>query len=171
MCTMFIAETNDNYLFEMANMRGKYVKVPHRLDFSFYFFTKDTVESKELVHGLRVKPVFNPEKISPSQVGVLKLHSDWEYIPGENDINVNSKHVKKMKEFFKTYKVLFAAVWEKVLDETRLTAFLQGFISLKELFKDFDFYEDYKEEIDEINDLEEFETFVKDNNLFNLWDK
>lgn len=38
-----------NYLFEMANMGGKYVKNPGKLDFSFYFSTEDAVESKELV--------------------------------------------------------------------------------------------------------------------------
>lgn len=159
-----------NYLFEMANMRGKYVKNPGRLDFSFYFSTKDAVEGKELVHGLRVKPVFNPEKISPSNVGTLKLHSDWEYIPGSEDTNVKGKKVREMKEFFRTYKVLFAAVWEKVLDESRLSAYLQGFLTLQELFKDFDFYEEYKDEINNIETLEEFENFVRRNRLFNLWE-
>lgn len=160
-----------NYLFEMANLRGKYVKIPNRLDFSFYFSTKDAVESKELVHGLRVKPVFNPEKISPSNVGVLKLHSDWEYIPGNEDKNISGRKVKEMKEFFKTYKILFAAVWEKELDETRLATYLQGYITLEELIKDFEFYDDYKEELKDIHDLEALEEFVKTHNLFNLWDK
>ena len=63
-------------LFEMSNMRGRYVKNPHKLNFSFYFSSKDAVEGKDLVHGLRVKPVFNPEKISVSKVGTLKLHGD-----------------------------------------------------------------------------------------------
>ena len=35
-------------LFEMANIRGKYVKVPGKLDFSFYFSPKDAVEEKDI---------------------------------------------------------------------------------------------------------------------------
>ena len=77
-----------NYLFEMSNIRGKYVKVPHKLDFSFYFSPKNAVANTDIAHGLRVKPVFNPEKMSINKAGTLKLHSDWKYIPGEDDTKV-----------------------------------------------------------------------------------
>lgn len=41
---LMIKETyNNDYLFEMANVRGKNVRVPHKLDFSFTFTTKDSV--------------------------------------------------------------------------------------------------------------------------------
>ena len=159
-----------NYLFEMSNIRGKYVKVPHKLDFSFYFSPKNVVADKDAVHGLRVKPVFNPEKMSISKAGTLKLHSDWKYIPGEDDTDVSSKQIKEMCNFFKTYKTLFAAVWEEVLPQDALYDYLRGTITFKELLTEFDFYANYKEELADVNSIEELTDFVRINNLFNLWE-
>ena len=158
-------------LFEMANIRGKTVKVPGKLDFSFFFSTKDAVESKDLVHGLRVKPVFNPEKISIHDVGTLKLHGDWEYIPGKNDKSVDAKSIRKMKNFFKTYKILFAAVWENQLPHDAVEDYIRGHITFSDMLKEFYFYDDYKEEIDTIETLDELNFFVVKNNLFNTWEK
>ena len=160
-----------NYLFEMANMRGKYVKNPGKLDFSFYFSTKDAVESKELVHGLRVKPVFNPERINTEDEGTLKLFGDWEYKPGRNDKSVSTKQIKEMKDFFATYKILFAAVWEKVLQQDVVQDYFKGNLTLNEVIEEFDFYNNYKEELDMITDLDELQEFVEKNNLFNTWNK
>lgn len=166
---LYIEESKD-ILFEMSNMRGKYVKNPHRLNFSFYFSTKDAVESKDLVHGLRVKPVFNPEKIISSKVGTLKLHSDWEYIPGNDDKDVSSKDINAMKDFFKTYKVLFAAVWEKVLEPDALYDYFRGIMDFNDIKQELDFYNEYKEDLDKIDTLTEFTEFVKQHHLFNLWE-
>ena len=93
-------ESNMELLFEMANIRGKSVKIPHRLNFSFYFSPKDAVESKDICHGLRVKPLFDPEKMSIDKAGTLKLHGDWKYIPGSDDKNIGTKAIKEMKNFF-----------------------------------------------------------------------
>lgn len=157
-------------LFEMANIRGKTVKVPCKLDFSFFFSTKDAVESKDLVHGLRVNPVFNPEKISIHDTGTLKLHGDWKYIPGPNDKDVDSRKVNRMKEFFKTYKILFAAVWEKVLPHDAVEDYIRGHIDFNEMIKEFYFYDEYKEDIDNIETLDELYDFVRENKIFNMWE-
>ena len=169
---LMIKENYDNdYLFEMANVRGKNVRVPHKLDFSFTFTTKDSAESKDINHGFRVKPVFNPEKVDYQDVGTLKMFGDWSYTPGKNDTNIKAKQIREMKAFFKEYKILFAAVWEKVLQQDAVQEYFRGIISLQELIQEFDFYNDYKEEMDEITTLNELYFFVKENNLFNTWDK
>lgn len=160
----------EEVLFEMANVRGKTVKVPGKLEFSFFFSTKDAVESKDIVHGLRVKPVFNPERISISEVGTLKLHGDWKYIPGKNDKNVGAKQIKEMKNFFKMYKILFASVWEKQLPHDALEDYIRGYIDFQNMIKEFYFYEDYKHEMDNLETIQDLEKFVSENNLFNTWE-
>lgn len=157
-------------LFEMANIRGKYVKVPGKLDFSFYFSPKDAVEGKDIVHGLRVKPLFNLEKMSINKAGTLKLHGDWNYIPGEDDKNVKEKDVKEMKAFFRTYKVLFAAVWEKMLPPDALYDYFRGTITFDKLLSEFEFYSDFEKDIKKINNLIELSNFIRNYNLFNLWE-
>lgn len=166
-----IFEKCDNFLFEMANIRGKTVKCPKRLDFSFFFSTKDAVESKELVHGLRVKPVFNPEKISIDKTGTLKLHGDWEYIPGEDDVDVSSRDVRKMKAFFATYKILFSAVWEKVLPHDAVEDYFRGHINFEDVLKEFYFYDDFRDDLDIIETFDDLTDFVETNKLFNTWNK
>lgn len=160
----------DNYLFEMSNIRGKYVKNPHRLAFSFYFSPKDATEGKDICHGLRVKPLFNPERMSIDKAGTLKLHSDWKYVRGEDDGDVDSKEVKKMIQFFKKYKTLFAAVWEKALPQDSLYDYFRGTITFEELLEEFYFYEDYKDEMKEIRTVEDLTKFARDRQLFNLWE-
>ena len=157
-------------LFEMSNIRGKTVKVPHRLDFSFYFSPKDAVEGKDICHGLRVKPLFNPEKMSIHKAGTLKLHGDWKYIPGEDDKDIDSRSVNNMKNFFKQYKILFAAVWEKVLPPDTLYDYFRGIISFNELIEELEFYTTYKHQLDKIISLVELENFVRSYNLFNMWE-
>lgn len=161
---------DENMLFEMSNIRGKYVRNPHKLDFSFYFSPKDSTEGKDISHGLRVKPIFNPDKMNIANAGTLKLHGDWKYIPGEGDISVSSKKVNEMGEFFKAYKILFAAVWEKVLPPDALYDYFRGTIDFSELLEEFDFYEDYKKELITIKTVTELHDFIDTRNLFNTWE-
>lgn len=62
---------NPDSVMCMSNVRGKYVVHPGLLKFSFYFSANDGYS-----HGIRVKPVFNPEKMLLSMVGSLKLCDD-----------------------------------------------------------------------------------------------
>lgn len=148
----------------MANLLGKDVRVPKPIPFSFYFSTKNSS------HGLRVKPVFNPEKMSADAVGTLKLCDDWQYTPGKYDTNVDSKSIRKMKAFFRRYKVLFAAVWSKQLQETTVTDYFRGFISLTDLIKSFEFYSQFESEMGDIDSIEELALFVQENDLFPMFD-
>lgn len=166
------------FLFEMSNIRGKQVRNPHNLPFSFYFSTKDTVESKDLKHGLRVKPLFNPEKMSIHLAGSLKLHGDWKFIPGTEDTNIDSKKIIDMKKFFKEHKILFAAVWEKQLPTDALYDYFRGLIDFDGMLQEFEFYDEYKDvelennkALKDIRSLDELEQFIKRYNLFNTWDK
>lgn len=157
------------FFWEMANVRGKNVKVPHKLDFSFVFTTKDCTEGKDLYHGIRVKPVFNPERINTEDIGTLKLFGDWEYIPGKNDIHINRKQIKEMINFFKEYRILFAAVWEKMLPQDTLQEYFRGIVDFEELKQEFYFYNEYEKELDKITTLNSLEEFVNNYNIFNTW--
>ena len=173
---LFIEDNPKEVLFEMAGVRGKTVKTPKRLPFSFFFSTKDAVESKDSNHGLRVKPVFNPEKINYNELGTLKLHGDWKYTPGINDGDVNGKEIRKMKEFFKYYKILFAAVWEKALPHDIVEDYFRGHATFDEVVQEFYFYNDYEDKIKHFNGtgiktFDDIHDFVAENNLFNTWDK
>lgn len=152
-------------IFGMSNVRGKLVKVPGKLPFSFFFSGK-----RGSTHGIRVKPVFNPDRLAGSDLGNLELHSDWKYTPGKDDKDVSAKQIRQMKDFFRQYKVLFAAVWEEELEEDLLADYFKGSISWKDLMKEFYFYEDYSEEIDKIQDCSQLEDFVRRNNIFNMND-
>ena len=159
---------NDNYEHDgilcMANLLGKDVRVPSSLPFSFYFSTQNSS------HGIRVKPIFNPQKMSSDLAGTLKLCDSWEYTPGKNDADVSSKAVRKMKAFFRKYKVLFAAVWCGELQETPVCDYFRGFKDLHKLIKDFECYPNYKDDMDDIDSIEELEEFIRENNVFNLFE-
>lgn len=154
----------ENDIFCMSSLRGSKVVVPHKLPFSFFF------SERESSHAIRVKPVFNPDKISKSSFGTLELHGDWKYTPGPDDKNVSQKQIQEMKNFFKKYKVLFAAVWESKLYDGDVQDYFRGLISFDELLTEFDFYENYKEDMDNIDNIEQLEEFVRKYNIFNMWD-
>lgn len=105
---------SEDAIFGMTNVRGvNVVTEPYGLDFSFYFSSKEGVP-----HGIRVKPIFDPSKMRKNLAGNLELHGDWKYTPGENDRKVSHSKMLRMIDFFRKYKVLFAAVWEEQLVDT-----------------------------------------------------
>lgn len=154
----------ENDIFCMSNLRGKDIVIPHKMPFSFFF------SEKESSHAIRVKPVFNPNKISKSSFGTLELHGDWKYKPGPDDKSVSKKQVNEMIQFFREYKVLFAGVWEGVLYDSAVLDYFRGIINFSDLLKEFDFYNKYKKEMDEIKDIVELEKFVRKHSIFNMWD-
>ncbi len=122
----------------MSNIRGKYVENPGKLPFSFYF------SYSEGQHDIRVKPVFNPEKISGKTVGTLKLCDDWKFVPGSQDKFIKGHDYKLMIDFFKTYHVLFCAVWDGNLSDAVLEDWLLGKITWDEMLEEFDFWPEYE---------------------------
>lgn len=156
-------ENDFDDIFGMSNIIGNRVKTDN-IDFSFYFSIKKSS------HAIRVKVAFNYNRVNIDDFGTLELHGDWEFTPGKNDKNVSGKQVRQMKEFFRKYKVLFAAVWEQRIYESFISEYFFGTITFPELLQEFDFYEDYSTEINEILSIDELEHFVRENNIFNMWD-
>ena len=158
---MKLTINEDNYMIEMANMTGNRVKVPHKLPFSFYFSS-----GSEVNHSIRVKPVFNSEKLIKSQTGTLKLCDDWEYTPGKEDINISQKQINDMKEFFRAYLVLFCMVWDEQLTEDVVQDYFKGEIEFYELIENIDFYTD---KMSLLTTVEELEKYCRDNKLVNFY--
>ena len=158
-----VQDTVSQDIFCMSNLRGKDIKIEN-VSFSFYF------SSRESSHAIRVKPMFNPNRVSKSAFGTLELHGDWKYTPGPNDKNVSKHQISEMKNFFKKYKVLFAAVWNDVLQENPVINYFQKVISFHELISEFDFYDEYADDLDSIKDIQELEQYVRQHNIFNMWD-
>lgn len=158
-----IINSNDVILC-MSNVRGKYVKNPHSLPFSFYFSGSDGV-----THGPRVKPMFNPERLRIDLAGTLKLCDDWEYIPGKNDKSISSQEIREMKKFFKRYIVIFCAVWDLQLEDGIADDYFKGIISFEEMIQSIEFYNDFESEISRIHDVESLEAFCRKHNLVNMY--
>lgn len=154
----------DDAIMCMSNIRGRKVKNPGQLPFSFYFSNKNSN------HEIRVKPVFNPDKMLFSKTGNLELYGDWNYTPGPDDKRISNKDITSMKSFFRRYIVLFCAVWDEQLTDSDLADYFEGDINFHELLTLFDFYDDYSEELDSIKDVVELEQFCRNNNLVNLRD-
>jgi hypothetical protein len=153
----------DEDIFCMANVRGRYVKVPHPLKFSFFF-------SPKVGHGIRVKPVFNPDKITRDTVGNLWIHGAYKYTRSKVDKHVTEDQANEMKQFFRDYKVLFAAVWESVLDQNDLLYYFNGSLSFKDMLTRFADYESHKDDLKDVNDCKSLETYVRESEWFNMND-
>lgn len=152
-------------IFGMSNVRGNRIQVyPGAQPFSFYFSEKTDT------HGIRVKPVFNPNKVHISEVGTLKLCDDWEYIPGKDEGHISEKDVKKMKDFFRKYKVLFAAVWEGELQEGDLVDYFQGVIDFDTVVESLECYLKYAIELSECINVDDLEQVVRQHDMFNMND-
>lgn len=154
---MILKKIDEEYLIEMSNVVGKYVKNPEKLPFSFYFSS-----GVDVPHSIRVKPMFNPEKLKKSLTGTLKLSDDWKYIPGENDKNVSEQEIKEMKKFFKDNIVLFVLVWDEFLQDSVVEHYFLGDLSFQEMLKDLDFYEKLPE-LKRCKTIKGFEKCIRNN--------
>lgn len=161
---MKILLSSKDSIFAMSNVRGRYVKNPSQLPFSFYFSSGDGV-----THGPRVKPQFNPERLILSLTGTLQLCDNWKYIPGKNDKDVSEKSVRQMKKFFEDYIVLFCLVWDEHMQDATLEDYFKGEITFNEMLQDLDFYSEHKEDLDSIKSVSALEKFCRDNNLVNMY--
>ena len=157
-----IKSTED--IFAMSNVRGKYVKNPHRLPFSFYFSSGAGVS-----HGPRVKPMFNESKLISSMTGTLKLCDDWNFVPGINDKDVKADKISNMKEFFRNNIVLFCAVWDEQMQDATLEDYFKGDITFQEMVADLDFYEKYRDDLVKISNVSQLDEFCRKNQLVNFY--
>ena len=155
-------------LLEMACIRGVDIKV-EKIPFSFYFSNKEDVYGR---HGIRAKVQWSPIRIrSRDADGYLELHGDYDYISGSHKYKPTGKELTEAREFFKKYKILFAAVWEDKLHQNDLQHYFEGSINWKELLSKFDGVgEKGYYNINHCNSLEELEACVRKHKLFNLND-
>lgn len=160
---MKLLQRHSDVILCMSNVRGRYVKNPTQLPFSFYFSAQDGQ------HSIRVKPSFNPEKLKLSQTGTLKLCDDWQYIPGKDDKAIDHQSIQNMKQFFRDYFVLFAAVWDEQIQDATVEDYFTGRINFHTMLQDFDFYDEYEDELDQIKDIQSLEQFCRDNYLVNFY--
>ena len=147
----------------MSDVRGRHVTVVDKLNFSFFYSPKYTQ------HGPRVKVVFDPYKMRIDNASVQKLCDDWSFKTNPNEKHLSKKDISSMQAFFKKYLILFLLVWNKQIDEPDPADYLTGRITLEELIKDIDFYEDNREEMDRIHSVSELEDFCRKSGLVNMY--
>lgn len=155
-------------LMEMSNVLGNEVKVEPKLPFSFYFSTKKAVHDR---HGIRAKILWNPSKAPAYADGYIDLHGNYEYIIGFHKYKPTSKELIIAKNFFKKYKVLFAAVWEEIVDQSYVERYFNGDYNIKQLLSKFNIEDEQKYfKLNHCNNIEEVEQIVRKYNMFNMND-
>ena len=157
---------DDSLLLEMATVRGNYVKTD-KIDFSFYFSDKT-----ECNYEIRVKVKWNPVRVSGSLDGYFELYGDYVYVQSNNsDSHPSAKSIIDAQNFFKKYKVLFAAVWEEKLDPNDLIDYFRGRLTWKQLLKCFMNVNDIEYNMIQLcNDRKELEKCVRVYEIFNMND-
>lgn len=157
---------DEDLLMEMANLRGKDVKIED-INFSIYFSPKQTDQ-----HSIRIKVLWNRERMNSGNFdGVLYLHGDYEYKQNPNADNKPDMYdIFELRYFAKRYKVLFAAVWENKLDPNDVEDYFKGRLSFEELLTLFlDLDSDDYDKIQQARNIKELEQIVSENNIFNMW--
>ena len=157
---------DEDSLMEMANLRGKDVKIED-INFSIYFSPKQTDQ-----HSIRIKVLWNRERMNSGNFdGVLYLHGDYEYKQNPNADNKPDMYdIFELRYFAKRYKVLFAAVWENKLDPNDVEDYFKGRLSFEELLTLFlDLDSDDYDKIQQARNIKELEQIVSENNIFNMW--
>ena len=155
-------------LMEMANVRGVDVATDYRLPFSFYFSTKEAVRNQ---HGIRAKIIWNPSKAPADADGFMELQGDYEYVMDSHKYKPTTKELKIARDFFKKYKVLFAAVWEGKLYDGHLQDFFKGRMQLRELLSKFENITEMQYYyLNHCKTLEEVEQCVRKYKIFNMSD-
>lgn len=156
---------NEKPLMEMANLVGKTVKTD-KINFSFYFSDKYGVN-----HGIRVKIVWNENRMQSDDAGYLELHGDYKYIVSNGSKKIPEREIEKSRQFFKKYKVLFSAVWECEIDPNVLVDYLRSKCSFKDVLLGFDdLSEEHTTEILKAKDINDLERIVRKFNIFNMND-
>lgn len=170
---LFLEYLNDPsaVLLEMANFVGDSIVVD-KVPFSFFISDKSVARGK---HAIRAKIIWNSSKAPHDADGYLMLHGDYEYVSGSHKYKPTTKELQIARNFFKKYKVLFAAVWEQVLDAEPLQDYMKGYITFSKLVAKLDIEPDNPESLkyyyaSRCKSAEELEAIVREHNLFNMND-
>lgn len=154
---------NEISLLEMSVILGEGVKI-EKINFSFFFSPKIDQQT------IWVRIVWNKEKTIKQHFGFMELSGNYEYIRAkDSNKHIAESDITAARNFFKKYKVIFAAVWEYQLEQTTAEDFFKGKITLKDLIRKLEIKIE-KEDIEKISNLADFEKYVRDKNLFNMCD-
>lgn len=160
-------------LWEMANVVGKYVKSESTpLNFSFHFLGKDDT----MRHAIRVKITWNPDHINQGQFdGYIEAHGEYRYYQSpKSDAHPSKKDINRARMFVRKNKVLFAAVWEGVVDDNIVQDYFRGNAKLYDVVSQFDLPDNIYYKINynfiEENNLTELENRVRKYKAFNMND-
>lgn len=158
----------EDYLLEMANVRGRDFSL-FPIDFSFFFSEKSHVGGGQ--HGIRVKICFDREKISGFD-GSLELFGEYEFITSSHPTHrISERKLRDIRQFFRRYKVLFAAVWEDKLYDGYLQDYFKGRLTFNGLLKEFkDISESDYDLIQHAANIKDLEKIVRENIIFNMND-
>lgn len=163
-----VVKDPENTIFVMANIPGRFIVHPSKQAFSF-FFSPYTGQS----HNIRVKVSFTADNLNPNKAGVLKLCDDWKFTPNNADKRASASDIRKMKQFFRTYLVIFCMVWDYQLPELIASKyFTTANFTLFDLIKEADFYEDNKELFENKTNItiEELEDICRQHDLVDFRD-
>lgn len=159
-------------LWEMANVIGKYVKSENKpLNFSFHFLGKN-----DMRHAIRVKITWNPDHITQGQFdGYIEAHGDYRYYQSsKSKAKPNKKEIDRARMFVRKNKVLFAAVWEGVVDDNIVQDYFRGNAPLYEVISQFklpnNVYYKINYNFKDKNTLTELEDRVRKYKAFNMND-
>ena len=152
-------------LMEMANIRGNDIKRHSGIPFSLFMSTKEQVHG---VHAIRVKVLWNPNKMTSTPDGQMELHSDYQYTSFAHKYKPSTKEIKELREFCKQYKVFFAAIWGGVLDPNDFIQYLQNNKSFQDLLATFDLKGRDYYNVNHCKTLSELEDCIRKNKIFNM---
>lgn len=161
-------------LWEMANVVGKYVKSEREQpNFSFHFLGKDD----NMKHAIRVKITWNPDHIKQGQFdGYIEAHGDYRYYQSpKSNAHPTKKAVDRARMFVRKNKVLFAAVWEGIVNDNIVQDYFRGKALLYEVVSQFELpnkiYYKLNYRFIEKNTLTELENRVREYHAFNMNDQ
>ena len=146
----------------MSTVTGKYVKTDN-INFSFFYSVKGSVQ-----RAIEVKIRWNRERLGADFDGTMDLHGEYKYTHSGGEPKPSSKDISAARDFFKKYKVIFAAVWEGYLNPDVVSFYLRGFLTLDEL-KD-EFYDVSEDIFKDAKTIADIEKIVRENKLFDMND-
>ena len=147
----------------LCDMTGKLVLIEH-IDFSFEFAIKLHV----LHNAIQAIIKWNRDKLSGPGDRCMNLWGNYEYVRYKHGQDASEKDMSKARDFFMKYKVLFAAVWEGMLEPNYVQDYLRNLVTFDELKDSFD---DLPEKIfDDAKTIADIEKIVRENKLFDMND-
>lgn len=159
--------SEDGVLFEMANLRGNDIKLHRRIPFSLYISSKKAVHDE---HGISVKVLWNPSKMTDSPDGQLELHGDYKYTRFSHKYDASEQEKALLRKYCKKYKVFFAAICESILDASDFVHYQEGLISFKELLTKFDLKGRDYYNVNHCTNLDDLEKCIRENKIYNMSD-